>query len=579
MPISKDMNFYRRLRRRPDGSTAIERVIGDLENLNRSTERDFLAVGEKLMEFRSAARRISADIEVLTGLISGEQGCHASQALERILELSRRMQEYTGDSGQALGTVGALSGRMRQIFSGLPNTAATFRTLCTLTRIETSRLGVTSAGFGDLAEEVRPLSESIQSGGEAVLEASSRLGCEVQAATRHACELRARQLQELPPLIDAVLGNIQDFAERQQRAAEASRRQSAQYEAVGAAVDGLVRSIQFHDITHQQIEHVVEALRQAGSGDGPDRRGLLTLQASQLHSAAWVFASAIEGIERDLEAIGTRLGSMAESSGSLLGGSEGEHDSFFLRMEDGFSAILQAVAAGAAAQAEMRSTAEAIEEMMGRMRGQIAEIGGIEIRIQRIAINATIRAAHLGVQGNPLAVIAQVMEGLIAGSEGHSGEAARTLDGISQAARRLAGGTDVESGASEAGRQMRLATLEMHSASEIGFSRVKQIADLGARLVADIGALRGGFSAGQAFAEVVLRAAGELERIAAEGPVGAPETASVHQMQSLERNYTMQMERDVHERVAQGSTISAPLPEELSAVVSEEVLGDNVEFF
>lgn len=573
------MNFHRRLRRRPDGPAAIERVIGELENLNRSTERDFLAVGEKLMDFRSAARRISADIGVLTGLICGEQGSHASGALDRILELSRRMQEYTEDSGQALGAVRDLSGRLRQVFSGLPNTAATFRCLCTLTRIETSRMGGTSTGFGDLAEEVRPLSESIQSGGEAVLAEASRLDRDVQAATGNAAGLRARQLQELPPLIAAVLDNIRAFAERQRRAGEASQRQSAQYDAVGAAVDGLVQSIQFHDITRQQIEHVVEALRQAGSGDRPDMRALLTLQASQLHSAAEVFNSAIEGIERDLEAIAMRLGSMAESGGSLMGNSERERDSFFLRMEDGFSAILQAVAAGAAAQAEMQSAAKAIETMVDRMRGQVAEVQGIEIRIQRIAINATIRAAHLGAQGNPLAVIAQVMGGLIASSEGHTKAAAGALDAISQSARRLAGGADVESGASEASEQMRLAILEIHSASEIGFSRLHQIALLGARLAADITALRGGFSAGRMFAEVVQRAVGELDRIRSECPADELEGEPMHEVQNLARNYTMQMERDVHERVAQGSTILAPLAGEPPAAGCEEGLGDNIEFF
>ena len=56
----------------------VDQVIADLESLNRSTERDFLAVGEKLMEFRSTARQIASDMAALTGLISGEHGRNAS---------------------------------------------------------------------------------------------------------------------------------------------------------------------------------------------------------------------------------------------------------------------------------------------------------------------------------------------------------------------------------------------------------------------------------------------------------------------------------------------------------------------
>jgi len=84
----------------------VERVARDLESLNRSTERDFLAVGEKLMEFRSTARRIASDMAALTELISGEQARNASRALNRTLDHSREMDARIGRSGQALVRVG-----------------------------------------------------------------------------------------------------------------------------------------------------------------------------------------------------------------------------------------------------------------------------------------------------------------------------------------------------------------------------------------------------------------------------------------------------------------------------------------
>ncbi|SPE39975.1 hypothetical protein SBA3_3530005 [Candidatus Sulfopaludibacter sp. SbA3] len=543
---------------------AIERVACDLEELNRYTEQDFLAVGAKLMEFHSAARRISADTGVLSDLVSGERGGSASQALHRILELSGALHARLEDSGQALGTVRGLAARLRRAFSDLPNTVSTFRTLCTLTRIETSRLGHASTGFGDLAEEVKPLSESIQSSGETVLESASRLDRGVQAAIGNASGLRASQLHELPALIAAVTDSMQSFAERQQRAHEASAQQATQYEALCAAVNDLVRSIQFHDITRQQIEHVVEALRQLPSGGAA--RSVLAVQCSQLQSAAQVFASAVGGIERDLAGVAARLQGMAESSRSLMGGSEREHDSFFLRMEGCFTAILQAVAACAQAQAEMQTTAGEVDQLVARMRESIAEIRGMEIRIQRIAINATIRAEHIGTGGAPLGVIADVMQRMVSASSGNTEQAAGALDEIGHAAQGLAGGGDIQSDAGEASRQMRQAVLEMHSASEVGFSRVNQIADLGAQLAADIGALREGFSGGARFAEVVERARETLQGIAAETPVddGAQDLAE------LAENYTMQAERDIHQQVLYGGP---------SETTCEAALGDNVEMF
>ncbi|MDR3699296.1 MAG: hypothetical protein P4L56_06640 [Candidatus Sulfopaludibacter sp.] len=547
-------------------NAAIDGVIAGLENLNRSTEQDFLAVGEKLMEFRGCARRIASDIAVLAGLTTGEHGRNAAQALECVLEHSRALRVRVEATGEALENVRALARRLRQTFSGLSHAVSTFRTLCTLTRIETSRLGATSAGFADLAEEVRPLSESIQASGESVVAAAATLDQGVETALRNALGLREKQLREVPELIATVMEGLRAFTAQQQQAAEATVRQAAQYEELCAAVDGLVRSIQFHDITRQQIEHVMDALRPAPGGALPGR-SLVALQSSQLHSAARVFASAVEGIERDLDAVASRLESMAKASLSLTGGSDRERDSFFVRMEGCFSAVLQAVAACASEQAEMPRTVRTIEDLAGRMRGSIADIGGVEIRIQRIAINATIRSAHIGAGGDPLGVIAGVMQKMVADSGAKTQEAETALAAIGDAGRRLALGEDPRSDAAEACQPLQRAILEMHSASETGSVLVRQIVETGARLAVDIHALRNGFTVGPLVAGVLQRACGELDRIAAGLPAeqdGGPG------LEELAGRYTMQMERDIHELALRGKSAEA---------VTDEALGDNVELF
>lgn len=585
---------------RPAGSdwrTTAGQIIRDLENLNRSTERDFLAVGEKLMEFRSTARQIAADMAVLTELISGEQGRNASQALAGMLEHSQEMDARIGQSGQAWGQVRDLSGRIRLAFAGLRNTVSVFRTLCTLTRIETARLGTSGDGFGDLAAEVRPLSELIQSSGEGVIESSSRLDQSVQSAIRSGSDLRARQLQELPALIAGVIQGLQSFEERQQRAAESTARQAAQYEALSKAVDGVVQSIQFHDITGQQIEHVAQALRQlrseSGSGRGSrdslpeEARAILSLQSSQLAKAAGIFASSIERIERDLESIAARVQEMAEASRALMGISGDDQDSFFLRMEGHFTAILRMLSSCAAAQAEMGSMAAGLEETIGRMRDSVAEIRGIEIRLQRTAVNAVIRAARIGATGNALNVIAEGIQRLALDSNANTEDAAGTLEAMSEAARRVSGGSggaasDARGSTNEVIERMRRAILELHSSSESSFSRVNQIAASGAGLAAAIGAARGGFSAGALFAQVVHRARGELERIGAQagdGPLESAGAAATEQLEGLAKRYTMQTEREVHESVARGSAIAEALAAPPGTAIGDGDLGDNVELF
>jgi hypothetical protein len=238
-----------------------------------------------------------------------------------------------------------------------------------------------------------------------------------------------------------------------------------------------------------------------------------------------------------------------------------------------------------ATQAEMEHTSASLEESVTRMRESVAAIREIEIRIQRIAVNAMIRATHIGPAGNALNVIAEVMQKLALDSNAGAEDAAGTLDAMTGAASCVGGGlTDgAASGAGDVIGEMRHAVLELHSSSERSFSHVNQIAALGAHLAEDIGAVRGGFSAGRLFAEVVGRARGELERIGAqagqeplEGAADAPEV----QLESLTRRYTMQTEREVHQSAAGGLASESAAPTAASsAALADGDLGDNVELF
>ena len=126
------------------------------------------------------------------------------------------------------------------------------------------------------------------------------------------------------------------------------------------------------------------------------------------------------------------------------------------------------------------------------------------------------------------------------------------------------------------------AVLELHSSSECSFSRVTRSLNLRSRLARDLGTVRSGFSAGRLFAEVVNRASGELERMAAQAGRGSPEgdeATSTGHLESLAEHYTMQMERNVHDTVTRGSAEVAAPAEEPAFALQDGDLGDNVELF
>jgi hypothetical protein len=563
-------------------SATVEQVIEDLETLNRSTERDFLAVGGKLMEFLRVARRISSDMAALTELFSGEQGRDASAALNRVLEHARAMGARIERSVQALARVRELGRRIQFAFLRLEETVAVFRALCTLTRIETAQLGSSGAGFHDLAEEVRPLSESIQSSGQTVLETSEHLTRSVEAALRKGTRLSQRQLAELHALISSVVESLQSFEERQRRAEEASVRQAAEHAAMCEAIEDLVRSIQFHDITRQQIEHVIQALREIRLEASSGAQAVLTLQSSQLASAGDLFGASIARMERDLESIAERVRNMAEASRSLLGLSEEEQDSFFLRMEACFTGILKAVGECTEAESVLEATGAELEETIGKMQESVEGIRGIEIHIQRIALNATIRSAQIGAAGSALNVIADVMHRAASDSNANTEEAAAALDSMREAAQSSTKSSGPQN-ASDLPVQMRRAILGLHSSSERSFSRVHQIAALSSRLEEEVRSVSDGLAVGAQFAETVAGTRRELERIgarAARATSEAADDAADPDIERFQRHYTMQSEREVHKAVAEGAPPAQPLAADGPLVpTGGGDLGDNVELF
>jgi methyl-accepting chemotaxis protein len=491
-----------------------------------------------------------------------------------------------------LARVRDLSRGILASFSQLRNTVSTFRTLCTLTRIESSRLGAASAAFGNLANEVKPLSASIEAGGEVILEAYSRLEESVEAALRRCSSLQAQQLVELPALIAGVQDALGSLEERREAAYQTSIRQAGQYRAMGESIGKLVTSLQIHDITRQQIEHVTHALEQLlqqTSGSLPSNAPpVLRLQSQQLLSAGRIFGSSIGEIETDLDDIESRAREMAEGSRGLVEASGDERHSFFNRMEDYFKLILDVVAAVDRESLELQSTAAGLEQTIARMSAAVGEIRQIEIRIQRIAINAAIGAIHIGSSGRALSVIAEAMQSLAQESNANTESAAEALEQMREAAQRVSGSGDAafetrQADPNDALEAMRAALAELKSSSESSFDRVHHIAAAGAQLSAEIAALRGGFSAGPLFSGVVTQVRDDIDRMVEEAFPGASEQNQIPHAQELDtlaKQYTMQSERDIHESLIKGSLPGSPMPETAPiAARDENDLGDNVELF
>jgi len=490
---------------------------------------------------------------------------------------------------------------LKRTVSGFQETVSTFRTLGLLTRIETARLGSTGADFCDLADDVGLLAGHIHSRVESALEMADSLIPPIEAAIREISVLEAGQTKDLPALISRTLAGLSLFRDVQEKARESTNRLGTEYGAVSDAFKRLIVSIQFHDITRQQVEHVIEVLQRlssesrgvSGSPSSHPRgtSAVLALQSAQLADAGKKFTASVESVERNLEGIASNVLQMADESRALSGIREDGEGSFFLPLEQDCSAVLTSLGRASKTEAATRATRKGLAETIGRMREPIQEIQQIEYRMRMMALNARISASHLSDAGNTLDVIAGSVQQLASECSERSGSLVASLNSMSEGATRSRDeyGPDPAS-APENGDayvdELRLAIADLHSGAERTFAQSFQIVARGERLAGDLSATRKNFSVGTLFTEAVARARESIEEIGERAKRGLSNNGSEAPEPGLAdfmSHYTMQAELDVHENMTRVTTGNAPgpaPPEENNSPSGEtDGLGDNVEFF
>jgi hypothetical protein len=592
-----------------DRIETLGRVVADLDLLNHKTEHDFLEIGSKLSEFIEIVNLISSSLTALMNLISGQQGQRASQSLAAALDRSREIKARYADRNGGLDSMRQKADLLKRSLAGFEGTVSTFHTLGVLTRIEIARIGNAAADFGSLADDVELLTGGVQTRVESAMKTAAILIPSIESTMQNISALEKGQARELPAAISDALASLESFHDEQSRVHASSVRLGSEYRAISDAFGRLIVSIQFHDITRQQVEHVMEALRSLSTQSEAEGRGVpqdprrtasvLALQSSQLGDAARKFAASAASLAQSMDDIAEHVRAMAEESRALFGLRKGEKNSFFLEMERGCTAILASLCHSANAEGTILAANDGLANIIGQMRGSIDGILAIERQMRLMAMNARISACHLGATGTTLGVVADSIQQRAMESRKRSESMIGTLDSMSQVVARFRKQGDAVS-ADEGGNQedclegIRRAVDELHSSGEVSSTQIGDIIAWSDRLCESLAATRRSLSVGALFAESISLAQGMLrgleqglrKRLKENSQCLLPREIDTWErgLEDFAMHYTMQAERDVHESIAIAAKAAEPLGASRSQQVECEAeecgeLGENVEFF
>lgn len=573
---------------------------GELQLLNGSTEDEFLAIGAQLHDFHARAGEIERMSRSVVEQIFGEDVSRDIESLSGILDkINGYLSHAEGESEKSTETLQAILSLTTEVdgpIDGFKKTIKNLHMLSTAVKIESARLGEGAAGFNNLADDVERLSVLIKAKSASILHETATLEGMIASTLTRATDFEADQRKRALSIIEKTRESLATLTDIHNRCSGAAALIADCSTEISGNIADVVMSLQFHDITRQQIEHVKEALddirgRGALPADGAERSRFLCeigdiceLQSAQLTNAREEFAGAIDRVVDGLRTVAAKEMQMSGETRSMTGIADGAGHSFFKEMEAGMEMVAAVLAESADAN---RSLAEAMHSVIGSV-GEISnfvnDIEEIGSEIELIALNSQVKAANTGDGGAALGVLAEAIQHLSVDARARTRTVTDMLREVTGVTERLELGldTEVRNVADEVeGLVGELKNLlnSVRGSNEALLGFLSGMDDSVRRLSGDIEHATQGITVQGMADRVIQGVIAALDGVVRDIRLVVPETGmsnKAQRLRELSERYTMHSERRVHDAVTASGKGKGSVPVTSTA---DADLGDNFELF
>lgn len=582
-------------------------LADELDSLAGSTEGEFLSIGEKLQDFYNRAEELSRTCSEVAGHMAGKKLGTVIEGFRDVIEGVNRLESGARRNTDYLRTVLDKLGRLVKLAEGFDKAVMLLRVLCVSIRIESSRLGDRDPGFQTLAEEVEKLSGEIRQRCSKLTESSKSLSQVIRQTLSRALDLETARQQQAGIVLERTMSGLESLLRKQTLSSKAAEQISTHYEDVSKRIADIVMSMQFHDITRQQIEHARDALAgliSRNPGQNPHLRlvgDVAALQAAQLKNGGNELASAVDSILDNLLALADLVEKMGLETSGLAGTADKTGKSFLAEIEAGFSSVSSALGTYGEADLELSSAMGSVAGMFGEISAQAGSIESIGEKIKLISLNAIVKACHIGSEGASLAVLAESIHHLSVETRRltqKAGEALSSTISASDSLRAAVDDTDGKGRPANISEALRTQIETLENLNQDIYSSLTRMNLDGCALSEDIRKSVGEVSVHRrirgGIGDIVARLEGIVAFSRSNAPTESPEYTQ-ERMRALKAGYTMESERNVHDTILNVNTEEnqcqdpfdfAVIPEVYDTgqasgqrEASEDELGDNVELF
>lgn len=581
-------------------------AISTLRQMGGTTEDVFLKIGSELQSFYQRAKDISTLANQLVSTVSGE---NVNLLTSRLQQMMNDMEGYlanartrSSESCNNLLQIQLLLDKLSEPLEGFQKMNKTLRMLSISTKIESARLGELGSGFVNLAMDVEKLSHQVNEKSAGILAHRQLLLDMIVTNLTNVQTTESAQDLKVGSILHDTTQNLQALVSANERCTRFGETVANISDEVSGSIGEVVSSMQMHDMTRQQFEHIVEALERLSGelsalniiDDSEHIRKLVVeagdiceLQEAQLHFASTELYTAVCTIIDNLREVARKQSVIADETAAIAGTTDSTESSFVDVMSQGMMTVTAVLASCASADSNMSKTMFEVAKTINEIAMFVSDIETIGSEIDLIALNSQIKAALTGPEGAALGVLAEAIKRLSDEAVRQTDEVASTLTQIHTVTEHLL----LDSENEENQLESRITTMQdelsaiLHTLGDMNTDinsvlslikgRVETLTDDVEQATTNIEV----HERTKMMADAVLEDLQQIVKVSRE--IEPASNAFKENLKHLENQYTMESERHIHEAIArkQSGQSAVTLHSSVKNIADESEFGDNVDLF
>ncbi|SMQ73127.1 hypothetical protein SAMN06295905_2262 [Devosia lucknowensis] len=544
---------------------SVRQLVCNLASPRQEIETAFVAVGARLTEGAALLNTLSKVFEALPGTLGGQD---VEEATARLNSVASRAEELAATFSQEKTDLA----RLVDVVAAANAPISDLKRAVKMMGIVSVNARVTAAGIvGDIDDfdvfttDIATLSDSAGKTIQDFAQVYRQLTTEVDRAASQRARFETAHAQTLSHLGASLAATLEALGAQRTTALESSAQTGRVSRQIVGRIGSAVMALQVGDATRQRIEHVETSLSTlADLLDGQEVSGhvfaeddrpaalaaIANLQQTQLSQTAASFAQELEQAQADLSALAADAGTIMDRSRDF-GGDERGKSSAIASLSAQLRTAVTILADFEAERAKLEIVASAVQATVRTLLEHVVAVQEIEANMRLVSLNAAVRCAQLGPRGASLTVIATQLRELTSETVVAAEAAMARLDQSSQLAGSFSAAAAGQGGG-KVGELEQQATLALDILSRLDQHMAAALVRLnkdGPKVIRLLQDAASGLAGQSSMAELLDDIALAIAALTRDDVPETPSDGLIEVLASLRKHYTMEAERQAHDRL------------------------------